>query len=241
MSNSGQSNNRFRTTRWSMVMQPAAGHAGDALTDLVQRYWHPVYAYVRRCGHAPAIAQDIARSFLAELLRQFGHGRGGSPRGYFRRYLLEQLNAFLGGDWRAADEPGDGAELAAPADLEMRYLRDVAGAASPEQAYQHGFALEVVARALDRLRAEARQTGHLAMYEAMEPFLAREPVPGEYDAMAARLRARPLALVVALKRLRQRFRELVGQELADTVTSTEELAAEQAALHAILREMGERP
>jgi hypothetical protein len=40
--------------------------------------------------------------------------------------------------------------------------------------------------------------------------------------------------------LRQRFRELVGQELADTVTSPEDLAIEQAALHDVLSKMPTR-
>jgi RNA polymerase sigma-70 factor (ECF subfamily) len=73
------------------------------------------------------------------------------------------------------------------------------------------------------------------MYEALEPFLGNEPQAGVYEALARQLQSRPLALVVALKRLRQRFRELVGEELADTVTSSDDLAAEQQALHAVLR------
>jgi hypothetical protein len=123
-----------------------------------------------------------------------------------------------------------------PADLETRNQRDNAQAASPEQAYQRSFAFEVLARALRRLHSEARQTGHLEMYEALQQYLSRDPVAGEYEAIAKRLHSPPLALVLALKRLRQRFRELAGQELADTVTSPEDLANEQAALHAALRD-----
>jgi hypothetical protein len=123
-----------------------------------------------------------------------------------------------------------------PLDLEQRNREDNVGVSSPEQAYQRSFALEILARALKRLREEARQTGHLAMYEALEPYLAVDPAPGQYAEIAERLGSRPLALVVASKRLRQRFRELIGDELADTVSSAEELIAEQQALHALLRE-----
>ena len=70
----------------------------------------------------------------------------------------------------------------------------------------------------------------------MAPFLGNDPPPGVLDTLAPALSTRPLALLVALKRLRKRFRELVGEELADTVTNGAELAAENAALHAILRE-----
>jgi RNA polymerase sigma-70 factor (ECF subfamily) len=224
-------------------MQSASAESGDAphaLAELAQRYWYPVYAYVRRCGHAPEIAQDIARCFLGGLMQQFGDGVTRHPQGHFRRYLLDQLNAFLGGDWRDDVDNDSTVELTAPVDLETRNERDNAGASSPEQAYERSFALEVVARALRRLHSEARQTGHLAMYRALEPHLANDPAAGEYEAIAAQLQTRPLALIVALKRLRQRFRELVGQELADTVTSAEDLSAEQATLHAVLSGMHTR-
>ena len=234
------SHDRFATTRWSLVMQPASTQSSDArnaLTELAQRYWYPVYAYVRRCGHDPSIAQDISRCFLGNLMEQFRDGRANAPNDHFRRYLLERLNAFLGGDWREVVESAGAGDLAVPLYIEARYQRDHAQSASPDQAYQRSFALEVIARALRRLRSEAQQTGHLAMYEALEPNLAHDPAAGEYEAMAARLRSRPLTLAVALKRLRQRFRELVAEELADTVTSAEDLATEQATMHAVLREM----
>jgi RNA polymerase sigma-70 factor (ECF subfamily) len=235
-----RSHDRFATTRWSVVMQTASTQTNDAqsaLTELAQRYWYPVYAYVRRCGHEPSIAQDISRCFLVNLMGQFRDEHAKAPKGHFRRYLLEQINGFLGGDWRDVVEGSSSGDIATPDDLEPRYQRDNADASSPEQAYQRSFALEVIVRALRRLRSEARQTGHLAMYEALEPNLARDPAAGEYEAMAAALQTRPLTLAIALKRLRQRFRELVGEELADTVTSSEDLANEQAALHDVMRAM----
>ena len=86
------------------------------------------------------------------------------------------------------------------------------------------------------MSSEARQTGHLPMFQMLERFLARDPAPGDYEAIANHLRVRPLTLVMALKRMRQRFRELASQELADTVATADELANEQAALHAALRD-----
>jgi hypothetical protein len=245
------SHNHFTTTRWSLVMQLDAqetGDARDAMVELCQRYWYPVYAYVRRCGHAPAIAQDITRSFLQHLLRHFRESVDPKTQGQFRRYLIGRLDAFLADDWHAAIKPDvikldaikDEAtiELATPPpDLEPRYQRDNADASSPEQAYQRSFALEVIGRAFSRLYSEAHKSGHLDMYAALKPFLGSDPPPGVYEELARKLHSRPLALVVALKRLRQRFRELVGAELADTVTSAPDLAAEQQTLHAVLREL----
>lgn len=234
-----RSHDRFATTRWSVVMQMASTDSPDAntaLAELVQRYWYPAYAYIRRCGHPPAIAEEITRSFLRSLIAQFRDAQLRPPQGHFRRFLLHQLNTFLGGDWRETLADDNGPALIAPRDLETRNLRDNANAQSPEAAYQRSFALEVLARALRRLQSEATHTGHVDMFDALSPFLTKDPVPGEYQEMAARLKTPPLALVVALKRLRQRFRELAGRELSDTVTSAEDLAIEQAALLAVLRE-----
>lgn len=240
---SSHSHSYFATTRWSMVMNFASTHppdAGIALAELAQRYWYPVYAYLRYSGHAPAEAQDMAYGFFACLPRQFRTGRAHSSQSHFRHYLLGALNEFLEEETHASPDGGSRAELAAPPDLEARYRFDNPDAASAEHAYRHSFAIEVIARASERLRAEAHQAGHLKIHQALEPFLARDPVANERDVLAARLGMRPLALMVALKGLRQRFRELAENELADTVTTAEDFAAEQAALRAILHE-GQSP
>ncbi|TAN05601.1 MAG: hypothetical protein EPN38_10580 [Rhodanobacteraceae bacterium] len=225
----------FTRTRWSLVRRlhtPRTDEARDALAELAVRYWYPVYAYVRRCGHAPEIAQDITRAFFQQLTAET---RGGAlPDGRFRDWLLGRLNTFLAGDWRELAEGETTAVAPSLEDLEQRNRDDLTAAGSPEQAFQRGFALEVLARGFKRLQSEAGQTGHLDMYEALEPYLAHDPLPGQYEEIGRRLAIRPLALVLALKRLRQRFRELVQQELMGTVASPEQLDAEQRALFAAM-------
>ena len=240
-SQASRSHDRFATTRWSMVVQFAAVESPDAhraLVELSQRYWYPVYAYVRRCGHAPGIAQDIALSFLQQLLRDNYQNRVQQALGLYRRFLLDRLHAFLARNWAETthEEPAL-AELEPPSDLETRYQRDHADARSPDEVFLRGFALEVLHRAFRRLRSEARQTGHLDMYEGLQRYFARDPGPGEYEILARELGSRPLALVLALKRLRQRFRELAAEELTDIVSSADDLAAEQDTLLAILGEL----
>lgn len=225
----------FTRTRWSMVcrLQGTRADARAALTELALRYWYPVYAYVRGCGHPPEIAQDITQAFLQQAAVDL-HDRGGAPPGRFREWLLGRLNVFLAGEWRERAGAEGLPEAPLLAGLEARRREEMGPSGSPERAYRLGFALEVLSRGLKRLRAEASQTGHVDMCEALEPFLAREPEPGQYDELGRRLSIRPLTLVMALKRLRQRFRELVRDELADTVTSEDDLAAERQVLFAAL-------
>jgi len=221
----------FTRTRWSMVrqLQGTNADARNALTELAVRYWYPVYACVRRCGHPQEIAQDITQLFLQQVAADLRSSRS-APLGRFREWLLARLNAFLAGEWRELTVAECLPEAPPVAELEARSRCELGLDDSPEQAFRRSFALEVLSRGLKRLRAEARQTGHADMCEALEPFLTHEPLPGQYDELGRELAVRPLTLVVALKRLRQRFRELVRDELADTVASADELTAERQAL-----------
>jgi len=233
-SSPNRSNDRFATTRWSLVLGAGeASGARSALGELARRYLYPVYVYVRRCGHPPAVAADVARRFLRHLTADVGREGAQGAQGHYRSYLLARLNAFLTGN---RDAPAAGAEPEPdmPPDLEERYQNDHVDALTPERSYERAFALQVLHRTLRRLRSEAAQTGHLGMYDKLEPYLGRDPAPGEYEFIATGLRTRPLTLVMALKRLRQRFRELAAEELVDTVASAEDLITEQDALLAVL-------
>ena len=236
------SRQQFERTHWSLVMrrdQPLATDAREALVELCLRYWYPIYAYLRHAGRGPASAQEITRSFLQHLFRHFRDGGTSLAQGRFRQYLLARLRAFLDNELPAAPVVEVVTELIEPPlDLELKYQRDHSEAQSPEQAYQQSFALELLARASDRLRDEAGQTGRLDMYDAMQPFLAIDLPPAEADELARRFGTRSVVVAVALRRLRQRFRELIDTELADTVASADELLAEQHALFAVLREGG---
>jgi RNA polymerase sigma-70 factor (ECF subfamily) len=236
MNSSGQHADDFTRTRWSMVCRlrdTGAPDAREALTELAVRYWYPVYAYVRRCGHSQEIAQDITQAFLQQIADDL-RSHPTQPTGRFRDWLLAKLNAFLAGEWRELAEGGHVPGAPALLELEARNRSEHESDESPEFAYRRSFALEVLTRGLKRLRSEAVHAGHLDMCEALEPFLTRDPLPGQYDELGRKLGIRPLVLVIALKRLRQRFRELVREELADTVSSAEEMAAEQRALFAAL-------
>lgn len=122
--------------------------------------------------------------------------------------------------------------------LEKRFQADQHPEEGLDRGFDRRFALEVLGRAVNRLRREAQQAGREQMFARLGPYLVRDPSPEDYAQLVAELKAQPLSLVVALKRLRQRYRELVDDELAQTVRSADELEAERAALHAALQPRG---
>jgi RNA polymerase sigma-70 factor (ECF subfamily) len=229
---------RFENTRWSLVAALDGGKSQTSLLELCLRNWYPVYAYLRHCGHAPETAQELTRQFFDHLLNRGATRADGERFGRFREFLLAELHAFLSGD----REPATANAPLPPLDiesLEARQRKDGPNAASPEQALRRGFALEIIGAALRRLRNEARDAGRLPMFDSLERFLTTEPRPGEFESIAEGMSARPLFVVMAVKRLRGRFTELIDEELGDTVLSPEELLAERTALYEALARNGE--
>jgi hypothetical protein len=222
----------FAATRWSLVLgagdaDPGTAHA--SMLTLCLRYWYPVYAYLRRSGHRADRAHDLALAFFARLLRD-GIGDGDAARhGRFRLFVLAELHRFLSADHDGA--PRLDPQEAPPLDeMEARHQAEARAQGSPEEILRRGFVVEVRGAAHRRLRREAAESGHVEMFEALERFLGTEPMAGEYESIAQRLGVRPLFVSMAVKRLRQRFRELVDRELGETLAGPGEMDAERSAL-----------
>jgi RNA polymerase sigma-70 factor (ECF subfamily) len=234
----GSAADPFAITRWSLVA--AASEAQQPLTELCLHYWYPVYAQARRRGLVPERAQHLTQAFFETLVDDRLSRLHEDPPPRFRTWLQGELQQFLD---RAALAP---AEVAMPTLLpplpidllEKRFAVDQDADEALEQGFNRRFALEVLGRAVNRLRREAQQAGRERMFARLAPYLVREPAPADYAQLAAELQSQPLALVVALKRLRQRYRELVDDELAQTVRSADDLEAERAALHTALQPHG---
>jgi hypothetical protein len=234
------SHSGFANTRWSLVAALDSSSSG-ALTPLLElclRNWYPVYAYLRRCGHAPETAQALTRAFFDHLLNRGTEERGYDRFGRFREFLLAELHAFLSGERAplSANAPDPPLDIES---LEARQRQDSVHAGSPEQALRRGFALEIIGEALRRLRSEASDARRLPMFDQLERYLTTEPKPGEFESIAGTMRARPLFIVMAVKRLRQRFTELIDEGLGDTVLSPDQLLAERTALYEAMARNGE--
>jgi len=230
----------FATTRWTMVCAARDGKdssAQVALSELCQAYWRPLYGYVRRRGASESDAQDLTQSFFAWLLERQPLASLQPSGGRFRAFLLTCLKNFLNNqhDREHALKRGGGVQhLRLDFDQENRAI-DPADTRQPESSFERQWALCLLEKVEERLRLEYADPRKAAWYEALHPLLAgAESVPQE--SIAARLGSTSAAVKAALHRMRRRFRELLRDEIAQTVASSADIDAEIRDLFAALQE-----
>ena len=215
---------QFNTTHWSVVL--AAGQTGspqsaEALEKLCCTYWFPLYSFVRRQGRGPEEAQDLTQEFFARFLEKGSVGRASSERGRFRTFLLTSLQNFLRHEWeRAQAEKRGGGRRPIPwdeADAESRYCVEVNPQLTPDQIFDQRWAMALFQTALSRLQKESAAAEKGAQFDELKGFLSTEAKEGDYGAAACHLGLTKGAVAVAVHRLRQRYGELVKEEIAHTV------------------------
>jgi RNA polymerase sigma-70 factor (ECF subfamily) len=106
--------------------------------------------------------------------------------------------------------------------------------AGPEQTFDRQWAVLLLQRVRDQLAEEFTAAGKMDRFEALEPFLGGEPA-GSYREIAAGLGTSENAAKVAVHRLRQRFGELLRQQIAQTVSTPEQIEQEIRDLFEALR------
>jgi RNA polymerase sigma-70 factor (ECF subfamily) len=232
----------FNTTHWSLVaaaQSDAASrtHARRALEELCRAYWYPLYAFVRHRGYSPADAQDLTQSFFVRFIETEGFASADRERGRFRSFLLGAMKHFLANEWHRARTQKRGGGLCFlewdALEPEARYALEPAQSSDPDLDYDREWALELIARAKEKLRHESEADGKGELFEALKKSLTGdEPSRNE---TAARLGMSESALKAAVHRLRQRYRELLRAEIAETVGTRTEIDDEMRYLVEVLR------
>ena len=231
----------FVTTHWSVVLAATRSdttRAQAALARLCQAYWYPLYAYVRRRGYEAHDAQDLTQEFFTRLLEQNWLAQADRERGRFRTFLLAALSHFLANEWdKARAKKRGGAVQIVPLQLdsaETRYGQEPADPVTPEQCFERRWALALLDEVLNRLREEHMAAGTAEMFDALKPCLVGDRQAQPYAALAAQLGVTEGAVKVAVHRLRQRYRQLLRKEIANTVAMPEEVNDEMHHLFAVL-------
>ena len=216
-----------------------AAEGKSALATLCQTYWYPVYAFIRRRGFSTADAQDLSQEFFATVLEKDYVRLADRERGRFRTFLLTAVTRFVTRQRerdRAAKRGGGRTVLSLDLEHgEVRYLLEPVEHWTPERLFERRWALTLLDRVIARLGERYAAQGKRELFECLKGVLTGVGSADENAALAAQLGLSEGALKVAVHRLRRRYRDLLKQEIADTVADSDETADELDYLLAALR------
>jgi len=238
---SGAGDGRFKTTHWSVVLQASCDDdtaTRTALAKLCRAYWFPLYVFIRRQGHNPHDAQDLVQSFFARLLEKKYVKDADPQKGRFRTFLLTALKGFLANEWDKARrlKRGGGIQVVSlnEEDTEQRFRSEPSDDVSPEKAYERRWAMTLLQRAHDQLESELRAEGKTALFKTLEPFLSGEKSQKTSAEIGRDLGVSENVVNVTVHRLRKRYRQLLIEEIAQTVSGPGEIDEEIRELFAAL-------
>jgi RNA polymerase sigma-70 factor (ECF subfamily) len=233
----------FQTTHWTMVLRAGETQSGSsaqkALSNFCEAYWPPLYAFVRHRGHASAEAQDLVQGFFAHVLEQNTLSRADPEKGKLRTFLLGSFQNYLFNEYDRARtlKRGGGKqilsidELLPEAEASMMQTMHLSDSA----AYDLVWASNIVKRAWQQLQDAFETEGKKEWLEVLRPFVAGGgKTPLSQEEAAAKLGVPIATLRTWLSRLRQRYREALRTEVANTVSDPAEVDQELHYLYQIL-------
>jgi RNA polymerase sigma-70 factor (ECF subfamily) len=232
---------QFTTTHWSVVLAACATQAPQAraaLETLCRAYWYPLYAFVRRHGHSPHDAQDLTQGFFAYLVEQDLVARADRQAGRFRSFLLGSLKHFLAHEHERATalKRGGGQPLVSldQFDPEDRYALEPSDTATPETIFDQRWARQQIENALSRLRAEYAAAGRGPLFDLLKDYVWGDQNALSLATIAGRVELSEEAVKKSVQRLRQRFRDSLRAEVAQTVATPDQIDEELRHLRAAL-------
>ena len=234
----------FPQTRWTLVQQmqdPALTCAGaDALNELCQIYWKPVFSYVRSWGKSPTDAEDLTQGFFAMLLSKRSLSDVAADKGKLRTFLLVALKRFLANEHHRenAQKRGGGQRpLSIDADwAESQPRIDPADKITPDLQFDRQWALTVLNQALTKLEDNYASNGKREVFEVLKFSISPSEASVSIAEASARLGISESATKVASHRLRKRYRQALAEVIGETVDGEQAVQEEIAYLLSVFRD-----
>jgi RNA polymerase sigma-70 factor (ECF subfamily) len=226
-------------TRWSIVGAAAVSSSEDgerAFEWLCQVYGYSLYAYARQGGRTPGEAEHLVQGFFEQLRTNQVIRDLRAERGSFRAFLKVSFDTYCKD--ASTKESGNKDRVSkialGEAEAEERYQRDFTDPVKPQRGFDRIWAMTLIQRVLDRLRAEMEAEGRSGRFAVLQPFLSGDREGVMETKAAEQLGLSPAAIKAMIQRMRVRFRELVHEEVRQTVSSPEHVATELRELYGAL-------
>lgn len=204
--------------------------ARQALTTLCETYWYPLYAFLRSRGHSAEDAEDLTQAFFARVLEKQAFQQADPARGRFRSFLLASLMHFVANERDKGIAKKRGGSVAIVSleleSAEGRFQLEPSTDETPERSFDRRWAITLLDRVTARLQAENIRNDKQSQFDQLKAYLTGEDPQASYAQTARELGMSEGAVKVTVHRLRKRFRDLVRDEIAQTVSSAEEIEDE---------------
>jgi len=245
----GGARGSFETTRWTQIQAAQTHDLGRrqvSVSNLLERYWKPVYCYLKHKGCNNEDAKDLTQGFFHEIVlgRELIQ-QADQKKGRFRTFLLTALDRYTTSVYRKETakkrRPEHGLaqlESSATTDLPM-----VESKRTPELAFHYTWATNLLDQVLAKIREEYCDTGrtaHWGIFQAtvVAPILEDAEAPSlaelceQYDIKSEK-KASNMAITV-----KRRFATALRSHLRQFVQSDAEVEDEFRSLVEILSEGG---
>ncbi len=220
----------FTTTHWSVVLaatNPAAPDRRGAMAHLCETYWYPLYAYVRRRGNSAHEAEELTQEFFVRLIEKEFIRNTAPQKGRFRAFLLVCMKHFLANEWdRVRAEKRGGRKLTHSIDFQdadERYGREPAHELTAERIFERRWALLLLEQALAQLASEMTASGKGDVFENLKGYLLAEADTPPHERTAREAGLSPGAVKVRVHRLRRRYRQILRERVAMTLSDPDEV------------------
>jgi RNA polymerase sigma-70 factor (ECF subfamily) len=237
----GRARRDFPSTRWSVVIcaagNPVSEERNQALHQLCESYWYPLYAYLRRHGHATDQAEDLVQGFFVSLLEKDLVARADPDRGRFRSFLLSSLRQFVARERQYAQAakryPPQPVLSLNMGDGEEQYRLEPVDDLTPERVFERTWAMTVLKRAMRCLENECVRGGKGAQFHCLKGLLTGQDQMKGREA-AERLGMTEGAVRVLVHRLKRRYAEMLRHEVIQTLGSAQDADDEIKQIRAAL-------
>ena len=213
-----------------------------ALEQICSWYWRPIYLYIRGHGNTREQAEDLTQGFFERLIAKNYITGFRRERGRFRSFLLAAAKHYLANQYdyaNAARRGGTHSHIGidwTEGEPERTFLSEPVDCMTPETLFAREWGRTVLARTRERLQKEMQRTGKKIQFDELVEHATGED-DLSYPQIASALGLTQGAARVAVHRFRRRYRELLQDEIGQTLSSPDELADEISFLRSVLSKL----
>ena len=222
---------RFASTAWMDIVK---AQRGDDETSrhymglLIQRYWRPVYHFLRRSGRQHEDAKDLTQDFFTAFLEKRAVDYADREKGRFRNFVIASLKRFLAeGHRRSAVRPREIQVADFDTAMHERCVQSLA-VGDPEMQFTRDWVKCLVENCLARLREECSVLGKDRQFDVFRARFVEETGHRRpsYADIAQLLGISQKDVENLLARAKKRFHRIFREEVRNSVLSDGDIEGE---------------